>query len=55
MPAGLIAELIRRDLPFYDTAISIDAVAGLNVFARDMGLISAIPADCDVVAPGASA
>jgi NitT/TauT family transport system substrate-binding protein len=28
--ADLIAELIRRDLPLYDTAISRDFVAGMK-------------------------
>jgi NitT/TauT family transport system substrate-binding protein len=39
--ADLIAELIRRDLPLYDTAISRDFVAGMNQFARDVGILSA--------------
>jgi NitT/TauT family transport system substrate-binding protein len=38
--AELIAELIRRDLPYYDTAISRDLVAGMNQFARDVGILS---------------
>ena len=38
--AELIAELIRRDLPYYDTAISRDFVAGMNRFARDVGILS---------------
>jgi NitT/TauT family transport system substrate-binding protein len=38
--AGLIAELIRRDLPYYDPAISAEAVAGMNRFAQDVGLLS---------------
>ena len=38
--AELIAELIRRDLPFYDTTISQDFVAGMNKFARDVGILS---------------
>jgi NitT/TauT family transport system substrate-binding protein len=37
--AELIAELIRRDLPFYDTTISQDFVAGMNKFARDVGIL----------------
>ncbi|MPZ15722.1 MAG: ABC transporter substrate-binding protein [Chloroflexi bacterium] len=36
----LIAELIRRDLPYYDPTISEDTVASLNAFARDAGLLS---------------
>ena len=39
--AELIAELIRRDLPYYDTAISRDFVAGMNRFTRDLGLLNA--------------
>jgi ABC-type nitrate/sulfonate/bicarbonate transport system substrate-binding protein len=38
--AGLIAELIRRDAPFYDPAISEQAVDSMNRFARDLGLLS---------------
>jgi ABC-type nitrate/sulfonate/bicarbonate transport system substrate-binding protein len=37
--AGLIAELIRRDLPYYDAAISPEFVAGMNQFARDIGIL----------------
>ena len=36
--AALIAELIRRDLPYYDASISPEFVAGMNAFARRMGL-----------------
>jgi ABC-type nitrate/sulfonate/bicarbonate transport system substrate-binding protein len=38
--AELIAELIRRDLPYYDTTISRDFVAGMNKFACDVGILS---------------
>jgi len=38
--ADLIAELIRRDLPYYDTKISRDFVAGMNQFARQVGILS---------------
>ena len=38
--AEFIAELIRRDLPYYDTTISRDFVAGMNQFARDVGILS---------------
>jgi NitT/TauT family transport system substrate-binding protein len=38
--AGLIAELIRRDLPFYDPDISPKTVESMNRFARDLGLLS---------------
>jgi ABC-type nitrate/sulfonate/bicarbonate transport system substrate-binding protein len=37
--AELIAELIRRDLPFYDPAISPAFVAAMNQFARDVGIL----------------
>jgi ABC-type nitrate/sulfonate/bicarbonate transport system substrate-binding protein len=37
--AELIAELIRRDLPFYDASISPESVAGMNQFARDIGIL----------------
>jgi hypothetical protein len=37
--AELIAALIARDLPYYDTAISENFVAGMNAFARDMGIL----------------
>jgi ABC-type nitrate/sulfonate/bicarbonate transport system substrate-binding protein len=38
--AGLIAELIRRDAPFYEPAISKHSVDALNDFSRNMGLLS---------------
>jgi ABC-type nitrate/sulfonate/bicarbonate transport system substrate-binding protein len=37
--AELIAELIRRDLPFYDATISPAFVAGMTQFARDLGIL----------------
>jgi NitT/TauT family transport system substrate-binding protein len=37
--AELIAELIRRDLPYYDPTISEPFVAGMNQFARDIGIL----------------
>ena len=37
--AALITELIRRDLPYYDPSISRDFVAGMNQFARDLGIL----------------
>ncbi len=39
--ASLIAELIRRDLPFYDAAISKKSVDSMNRFAQDLGILSA--------------
>ncbi|MCC6779284.1 MAG: ABC transporter substrate-binding protein [Hyphomicrobiales bacterium] len=38
--AELIAELIRRDLPYYDATISRDFVAGMSRFTRDLGLLN---------------
>jgi hypothetical protein len=38
--ASLIAELIRRDAPYYDSAISERAVESMNRFARDLGVLS---------------
>jgi ABC-type nitrate/sulfonate/bicarbonate transport system substrate-binding protein len=38
--ASLIAELIRRDAPFYDPAISPPTVEAMNRFAQDIGLLS---------------
>jgi ABC-type nitrate/sulfonate/bicarbonate transport system substrate-binding protein len=37
--AELIAELIRRDLPYYDATISRTFVDRLNQFARDVGIL----------------
>jgi NitT/TauT family transport system substrate-binding protein len=37
--AELIAELIRRDLPYYDPSISRSFVAGMNQFSRDIGIL----------------
>ena len=39
MEAGLIADLIRRDLPYYDAAISAETVARMNDFAHAMGIL----------------
>jgi ABC-type nitrate/sulfonate/bicarbonate transport system substrate-binding protein len=38
--AELIAELIRRDLPYYEPTISREFVAGMNGFARNVGILS---------------
>jgi NitT/TauT family transport system substrate-binding protein len=46
----LIAELIRRDLPFYDPMISERTVAVMNQFCRDMGVLQGTPGYTDVVA-----
>lgn len=38
--AELIAELVRRDLPYYDATIPEAKVASMNRFAQDIGLLS---------------
>src|SRR6266550_4409398 len=48
--AALIAEMIRRDLPYYDASISAEFVAGMNGFARDVGILRGNPRYEDVVA-----
>lgn len=37
---ALIAGIVRRDLPFYSAAISEASVAGVNGFARDLGVLT---------------
>jgi NitT/TauT family transport system substrate-binding protein len=48
--AALIADLIRRDLPYYDAGISPAFVEGMNGFARDIGILSGQPRYEQVVA-----
>jgi len=48
--AALITDIISRDLPYYDPAISAASVAGLNAFARDVGILSGDVAYDSVVA-----
>jgi hypothetical protein len=48
--ADLIAELIRRDLPYYDATISRAAVKGMSHFARALGILDHDLAYEDVVA-----
>jgi ABC-type nitrate/sulfonate/bicarbonate transport system substrate-binding protein len=50
--AGMIAELIRRDAPFYDSSISEQSVESMNRFARGMGLLSRSVGYADVVWKG---
>ena len=38
--AELIAELIRRDLPYYDAMIAPHSIAAMNAFARDLGILT---------------
>ena len=48
--AELIADIVERDLPFYDPAISREFVAGMTEFQRHMGLLNANVSYDDVVA-----
>ena len=41
--AALIAELVRRDLPYYDPSISREFVTGMNAFCRDVGILQGNP------------
>jgi len=38
--AGLIAQVVERDLPFYNAAITEDFVKGMNKFQKDVGLVT---------------
>ena len=53
--AELIAELIRRDTPYYDATISRSFVAAMNSFARDVGILAGDPSYDQVVAAQFSA
>lgn len=53
--AGLIAELVRRDLPFYDAAISKEFVSAMNGFALRGGFLAQERPYEDVVATQFSA
>ena len=48
--AALIADLVRRDLPYYDASISAGFVAGMTQFSRDVGILNRHPKYEDVVA-----
>ena len=37
--AGLITDVVERDLPFYSAAINEDFVKGMNKFQKDVGLV----------------
>ena len=41
--AALIADVVARDLPYYDPTISEQAVAGINRFAKACGLMTSSP------------
>lgn len=47
--AGMIAELVRRDAPFYEPAITRPSVASMNRFARELGILGKEPAYEDIV------
>lgn len=51
---SLIAALVERDTPFYDPVMTPEAIAGLQSFARDAGLVAESAAFEDVVASGFS-
>jgi ABC-type nitrate/sulfonate/bicarbonate transport system substrate-binding protein len=48
--AGLIEDLVRRDLPHYSPAVSEDTVTGLNDFTMAIGMATAPAGYGDVVA-----
>jgi NitT/TauT family transport system substrate-binding protein len=48
--AGLIVDLVRRDLPFYDAAITPEFVRSMTQFSRDVGILRGSPSYEDVVA-----
>jgi ABC-type nitrate/sulfonate/bicarbonate transport system substrate-binding protein len=50
--AGLIAELVRRDTPYYDPVITPARVSSLNAFARRMGILQGDPLHAQVVWTG---
>jgi ABC-type nitrate/sulfonate/bicarbonate transport system substrate-binding protein len=48
--AQLIAELVRRDVPYYEASIPQQAVRGMNRFARERGLMQGDPPYEQIVA-----
>jgi NitT/TauT family transport system substrate-binding protein len=48
--AELIADIIRRDLPYYDARISRDFVVGMKQFCRDIGILKGDPPYEQIVA-----
>ena len=48
--AGLITELIRRDLPYYDATLSREFIAGMTAFLRSQGVLQGDLKYEDVVA-----
>lgn len=47
---ALIAELVRRDVPYYQAGIPEAAITGMNRFARERGLLSGDPPYEQIVA-----
>jgi NitT/TauT family transport system substrate-binding protein len=47
---GLIAQIVARDLPYYDAAISETSIAGVVNFARGLAILDRDVAYGDVVA-----
>jgi ABC-type nitrate/sulfonate/bicarbonate transport system substrate-binding protein len=50
--AELIAELVRRDAPFYEPGISKESLQSVNRFARELGLLARTPPYEEVVWSG---
>jgi NitT/TauT family transport system substrate-binding protein len=48
--AALIARVVKRDLPYYAACISEAAVASMNRYSREVGLLEGTPAYADIVA-----
>ena len=48
--AALIADLIRRDLPYYDATLSRELIAGMTAFARRQGIADEAPPYESIVA-----
>jgi ABC-type nitrate/sulfonate/bicarbonate transport system substrate-binding protein len=48
--AALIADVVRRDLPYYDADIPSRAISGMNRFARARGLLEGDPSYEQIVA-----
>jgi ABC-type nitrate/sulfonate/bicarbonate transport system substrate-binding protein len=47
---ALIVDLIRRDLPYYDPAISPRSIAAMTQFSRDLRILEGHPAFEQIVA-----
>ena len=48
--AALIAGVVERDLPYYESTISEASARAMNQFSRDVGLLRGDPAYADIVA-----